>query len=331
VKEKAQMRQRQLGEHGPTVSALGLGTMGMSAGIYGEVNDEESIATIHHALDLGVTLVDTANIYGEGHNERLVGRAILGRRDEVVLATKFGIVPGEGGNLAADGRPEYAREQLDGSLSRLGVDHVDLYYVHRIDTSVPIEETVGALAEQVEAGKIRYIGLSEAGAETIRQAHTVHPISAVQTEYSLWSRDPETEVLPTLAELGIGFVPYMPLGAGFLTGGIRSFDDLAEDDFRRNLPRFQPGVIEQNVGAAVRVREIAAARGATSAQVALAWVLSRGEMIAPIFGTRRAANVEANVAAAEVELTAEEIAELDTLSSRASGERAPAFVRNLNQ
>ena len=325
------MQHRQLGEHGPTVSALGLGTMGMSAGIYGEVDDEESIATIHHALDLGITLIDTANIYGEGHNERLVGRAISERRDEVVLATKFGIVPGEGGNLAADGRPEYAREQLDGSLSRLGVDHIDLYYVHRIDTSVPIEETVGALAEQVEAGKIRYIGLSEASAETIRQAHAVHPISAIQTEYSLWSRDPEAEVLPTLEELGIGFVPYMPLGAGFLTGGIRSFDDLAEDDFRRNLPRFQPGVIEQNVEVADRIREIAAARGATGAQVALAWVLSRGEMIVPIFGTRRAPNVEANVAAVGLALTGEEIAELDALSSRASGERAPTFVRNLNQ
>ncbi len=325
------MQHRQLGEHGPTVSTLGLGTMGMSAGIYGEVDDEESIATIHHALDLGITLIDTANIYGDGHNERLVGRAISGRRDEVILATKFGIVPGEGANLAADGRPEYAREQLDGSLSRLGVDQVDLYYVHRIDTSVPIEETVGALAEQVEAGKIRYIGLSEAGAKTIRQAHAVHPISAVQTEYSLWSRDPETEVLPTVAELGIGFVSYMPLGAGFLTGGIRSFDDLAEDDFRRNLPRFQPGVIEQNVEVADRIREIGAARGATGAQVALAWVLSRGEMIVPIFGTRCAANVEANVAAVGFELTGEEIAELDTLSSRASGERAPTFVRNLNQ
>jgi aryl-alcohol dehydrogenase-like predicted oxidoreductase len=249
----------------------------------------------------------------------------------VVLATKFGIVPGEGGNLAADGRPEYAREQLDSSLSRLGVDHVDLYYVHRIDTSVPIEETVGALAEQVEAGKIQYIGLSEASAETIRQAHAVHPISAIQTEYSLWSRDPEAEVLPTLEELEIGFVPYMPLGAGFLTGGIRSFDDLAEDDFRRNLPRFQPGVIEQNVEVADRIREIAAARGATGAQVALAWVLSRGEMIVPIFGTRRAPNVEANVAAVGLALTGEEIAELDALSSRASGERAPTFVRNLNQ
>jgi aryl-alcohol dehydrogenase-like predicted oxidoreductase len=325
------MRYRQLGENGPTVSALGLDTMGMSAGIYGEVNDEESTATIHHALDLGITLVDTANIYGEGHNERLVGRAISGRRDEVVLATKFGIVPGEGGNLAADGRPEYAREQLDGSLSRLGVDHVDLYYVHRIDTSVPIEETVGALAEQVEAGKIRYIGLSEAGAETIRRAHAVHPISAVQTEYSLWSRDPEAGVLPTLAELGIGFVPYMLLGAGFLTGGIRSIDDLAEDDFRRNLPRFQPGVIEQNVEVADQVREMAAGREATSAQIALAWVLSRAEMIAPIFGTRHAANVEANVAAVEFELTVEEITELNTLSIRASGERAPAFVSDLNQ
>src|SRR5918998_4412723 len=203
------MQHRQLGEHGPTVSALGLGTMGMSAGIYGEVDDEESVATIHHALDLGVTLVDTANIYGEGHNERLVGRAIAGRRDEVTLATKFGIVPGEGGNLAANGRPEHVREQINGSLRRLGVDHVDLYYLHRVDADTPIEETVGAMGELVEAGKVKHIGLSEAGVETIRRAHEVHPIAAIQSEYSLWTRDPEQRIFPTLEELGIGFVPYM--------------------------------------------------------------------------------------------------------------------------
>jgi aryl-alcohol dehydrogenase-like predicted oxidoreductase len=325
------MKYRKLGDKGPEVSALGLGTMGMSPGLYGEVDDDESIATIQHALDLGVTLIDTANIYGEGHNERLVGRAIAGRRDEVTLATKFGIVRGEGGNLAANGRPEYVREQIDESLGRLRVDHVDLYYLHRVDADTPIEETVGTMAELVETGKVKHIGLSEAGVETIRRAHAVHPIAAIQSEYSLWTRDPEQKIFPTLEELGIGFVPYMPLGAGFLTGRIRSFEDLGPDDFRRSLPRFQPGNIEKNVELADRVKEISNSKGATPAQVALAWVLSKGEMVVPIFGTRRAQNVESNAQAVDLELSEDEVRELEALADGAAGERDPEFVRGLNQ
>jgi aryl-alcohol dehydrogenase-like predicted oxidoreductase len=325
------VKRRKLGENGPEVSALGLGTMGMSPGIYGEVDDEESINTINRALDLGIDFVDTANVYGAGHNERLVGHAIGGHRDEVVLATKFGIITDAQGNMAADGRPEYVREQLEGSLERLGFDHVDLYYVHRVDRSTPIEETIGAMAELVSEGKVRYLGISEAGEETIRRAHAVHPISAIQTEYSIWSRDPERKIFPTLKELGIGFVPYLPLGAGFLTGRIRRFEDLAEDDFRRNLPRYQPPNIEKNVELADRVREIAAAKGATAAQVALAWVLGKGETIVPIFGTRRAAAVEENAGAVELELTPDEVRKLDALADRAAGERDPEFVRGLNQ
>ena len=325
------MEYRKLGDKGPEVSALGLGTMGMSPGLYGEVDDDESIATIQHALDLGVTLIDTANIYGEGHNERLVGRAIACWRDEVALATKFGIVPGEGGDLAANGRPEYVHEQIDGSLRRLSVDNVDLYYLHRIDADTPIEETVGAMAELVEAGKVKHIGISEAGVETIRRAHAVHPIAAIQSEYSLWTRDPEQRIFPTLEELGIGFVPYMPLGAGFLTGKIRSFKDLGPDDFRRSLPRFQPGNIEKNVELADRVKEISNSKGATPAQVALAWVRLKGEMVVPIFGTRRAQNVESNAQAVDLELSADEVRELEALADRAAGERDPEFVRGLNQ
>lgn len=325
------MEYRTLGVNGPKVSALGLGTMGMSPGLYGEVDDDESVATINRALDLGITLIDTANIYGAGHNERLVGRAIAGRREEVVLATKFGIVPGEGGNLAANGRPEYVREQIEGSLERIGVDHVDLYYLHRVDRETPIEETVGAMAELVQAGKVGHIGISEAGEETIRRAHAVHPVAAIQTEYSLWTRDPEHRVFPTLEELGIGFVPYMPLGAGFLTGRIRSFEDLGPDDFRRNLPRYQPGNIEKNVELADRVKEISETRGATPAQVALAWVLSKGEMVVPIFGTRRSRNVESNAQAVDLELTEDEVRELETLADHAAGERDPEFVRGLNE
>ena len=325
------MEYRRLGENGPEVSALGLGTMGMSPGLYGEVDDDQSIATIEHALDIGINFIDTANIYGGGENERLVGRSIRNRREEVVLATKFGVVTDESGNMAADGRPEYAREQLEGSLERLGLDHVDLYYVHRVDEDTPIEETIGALSELVGEGKARYIGLSEADAETIRQAHAVHPIAAIQTEYSLWSRDPEQQIFPTLEELGIGFVPYMPLGAGFLTGKIRSFEDLGEDDFRKSLPRYQPGNIEKNVELADRVGEIANTKNAEPAQVALAWILSKGENIAPIFGTRHAANVKSNVGAVDLELTADELEELDALADRAAGDRTPEFLRGLNQ
>jgi len=322
------MQQRNLGSL--VVPALGLGTMGMSPAVYGAVDDAESIATIRHALDVGVTHIDTANIYGAGHNEELVGEAIAGRRDEVVLATKFGIVPGADGNLAADNSPAYMRQELEGSLRRLGVDHVDLYYVHRVDPDGEVEEIMGALAEQVQAGTIRHIGLSEADAQTIRRAHAVHPLAAVQSEYSLWSRGAEADVLPTLAELGIGFVPYMPLGAGFLTGAIRAFEDLDDDDFRRNLPRFQPGTIERNVAVADAVREIAARRGAEPAQVALAWVLSRADFVVPIFGTRRAANLDQNLGALDVALDADELAQLDALSAQVEGSRLPSFLEGLS-
>ena len=325
------MEYRRLGENGPEVSALGLGTMGMSPGIYGEVDDEESIKTINHAVDLGVNFFDTANVYGNGTNEELVSRAIGGRRDEVVLATKFGVVAGEDGNVAANGRPDYVREQIEGSLQRLGTDHVDLYYYHRVDENTPIEDTVGAMAELVTEGKVRFLGISEASEETIRRAHAVHPISAIQTEYSLWSREPESKIFPVLEELGIGFVPYMPLGSGFLTGKIRSFEDLPEGDFRRSVPRYQPGNIEKNVELADRVGEIAGSKNAAPAQVALAWILSKGESIAPIFGTRHAANVESNAEAADLELTSDELQELDALADRAAGERAPEAMSRLNQ
>jgi aryl-alcohol dehydrogenase-like predicted oxidoreductase len=300
-----------------TVSALGLGCMGMSE-FYGATSapgsdqERESVATIHRALDLGVTLLDTADIYGPHTNERLVGRAIAGRRDEVVLATKFGVVggPDAAGARRVDGRPAYVRAALDASLQRLGVDHVDLYYQHRIDPQVPVEETVGALAEAVAAGKIRHIGLSEAGADTIRRAHAVHPVTAVQTEYSLWTRDVEDAVLPTLRELGIGLVPYSPLGRGMLTGAITAASDLAEGDFRRANPRFAGEAFDANRALVERVQALAAERGVTAAQLALAWVLAQGEDVVPIPGTRRVRYLEQNVAAADVRLTDEDLAAL---------------------
>jgi aryl-alcohol dehydrogenase-like predicted oxidoreductase len=300
-----------------TVSALGLGCMGMSE-FYGATSapgsdqERESVATIHRALDLGVTLLDTADIYGPHTNERLVGRAIAGRRDEVVLATKFGVVrdPDAAGARRVDGRPAYVRAALDASLQRLGVDHVDLYYQHRVDPQVPVEETVGALAEAVAAGKIRHIGLSEAGADTIRRAHAVHPVTAVQTEYSLWTRDVEDAVLPTLRELGIGLVPYSPLGRGMLTGAITAASDLAEGDFRRANPRFAGEAFDANRALVERVQALAAERGVTAAQLALAWVLAQGEDVVPIPGTRRVRYLEQNVAAADVRLTDEDLAAL---------------------
>ncbi|MFF1530981.1 aldo/keto reductase [Cellulomonas sp. NPDC058312] len=300
-----------------TVSALGLGCMGMSE-FYGATSapgsdqERESVATIHRALDLGVTLLDTADIYGPHTNERLVGRAIAGRRDEVVLATKFGVVrdPDAAGARRVDGRPEYVRAALDASLQRLGVDHVDLYYQHRVDPQVPVEETVGALAEAVAAGKIRHIGLSEAGADTIRRAHAVHPVTAVQTEYSLWTRDVEDAVLPTLRELGIGLVPYSPLGRGMLTGSITAATDLADDDFRRANPRFSGDAFDANRVLVERVQALAEDRGVTAAQLALAWVLAQGQDVVPIPGTRRVRYLEQNVAAADVRLTAEDLAAL---------------------
>ena len=315
------MLQRTLGQQGLVSSAEGLGCMGMSE-FYGPGDEQESIATIQRALDLGVTMLDTADMYGHGANEALVGRAIGGRREEVVLATKFGIVrdPENPTARGVNGRPEYVRRACEASLRRLGVDHIDLYYQHRVDPDVPIEETVGAMAELVEQGKVLHLGLSEASAQTIRRAHAVHPITALQSEYSLWTRDVEAEVLPTLRELGIGLVAYSPLGRGFLTGQITSTESLAADDFRRSNPRFQGENLTRNLAIVQRVREIAAGHEATAGQVALAWVLARGEDIVPIPGTKRRAYLEQNVAAVELELSAEDLRALDEVGAPA-GER----------
>jgi aryl-alcohol dehydrogenase-like predicted oxidoreductase len=298
----------------------------MSPAVYGPVDDTESIRTIHRALDLGVTFLDTAELYGAGHNEELVGKAISGRRQEVFLATKFGISRPSGGtgyrNLVVDGRPETVRRSIEGSLRRLQVDHVDLYYQHRIDLTVPVEETVGAMAQLVREGKVRYLGLSEANADTIRRANAVHPIAAVQSELSLWSRDVETNgVAETLQELGIALVPYSPLGRGFLSGDVRSLDDLAADDFRRSLPRFAPENFGQNLELVDRVREMAETKQATPSQIALAWVLAQGEMIIPIPGTKRVGRLEENAGAAAVELTQVELSALDALAGIAKGAR----------
>jgi aryl-alcohol dehydrogenase-like predicted oxidoreductase len=306
------MQYVKLGSQGLTVSRQGLGCMGMSE-FYGERDDAESVATIHRALELGVTLLDTADIYGPEANERLVGRAIADRRDRVVLATKFGIVrdPADPTARGVNGRPEYVKARCEASLARLGVDHIDLYYQHRVDPNVPIEETVGAMAELVAAGKVRYLGLSEAAPDTIRRAHAVHPISALQTEYSLFARDPEAEIVPALRELGIGFVPYSPLGRGFLTGSFRSLDDLGEDDFRRGQPRFQGDNLAANLGIVAHVEAVARAHDATPAQVALAWVHAQGQDMVPIPGTKRRRYLEQNVAALDLVLTAEELRGLE--------------------
>lgn len=317
------MQLRKLGANGPEISALGLGCMGMSE-FYGAADERESIATIHRALDLGVTFLDTADMYGRGANEELVGKAIAGQRNEVFLATKFGIVRTDDPTYRGfNGRPEYVHAACDTSLKRLKVDHIDLYYQHRVDTSVPIEETVGAMAELVQQGKVRYLGLSEAAPANIRRAHAVHPITALQSEYSLWSRDPEDEVLPTLRELGIGFVPYSPLGRGFLSGQIKSLDDLAPDDFRRRLPRFQGEHFARNLQLVALVNEIADARGVTPGQLALAWLLAQGDDIVPIPGTKRRTYLEENAGAVSITLTAEELAQIEEVSPKgaAAGNR----------
>src|SRR3954454_1137431 len=303
------MERRTLGQ-GLEVSAQGLGCMGMSAW-YGPTDEQESLATIHRALDLGIDFLDTADVYGQGANEQLVGKAIAGRRDEVVLATKFGNRWFDDGSRTLDGSPEYVRQAIDASLQRLGVDHVDLYYHHRVDANTPIEETVGAMAELVAAGKVKQLGLSEAGPETIRRAHAVHPIAALQSEWSLWTRDPEGEVVDTVRELGIGFVAYSPLGRGFLAGRFSSPDELSEDDFRRNHPRMSGENFERNRALADRVRALADEKHCTPAQLALAWVLSRGDDVVPIPGTKRRTYLEQNAAASDVELTDEELRELD--------------------
>jgi aryl-alcohol dehydrogenase-like predicted oxidoreductase len=328
------MQHRKLGKRGLDVSALGLGCMGMSE-FYSNAGEEEAIATIQHALDRGVTLIDTADMYGPFTNEKLVGRAIGGRRDEVVLATKFGNVRGnDGAFLGIDGSPDYVRRACDASLQRLGVDTIDLYFQHRVDPKVPIEETVGAMAGLVAAGKVRHLGLSEASAATVRRAAAVHPIAALQSEYSLWTRDVEDDLLPTVRELGMGFVAYSPLGRGFLTGRYRKPEDLPEGDRRRMFPRFQGDMFAHNLHLVERVEAMAKSKGVTAAQLALAWVLHQGDDVVPIFGTSRRTNLDANLGALDVKLSDADLRELDAVVPKgsAAGTRYPeAGMQNVNR
>ena len=320
------MEARELGKSGLFVSALGLGCMGMSD-FYGDGDEVELIATIHRAIELGVTFLDTADIYGMGRNEELVGKAIKDRRDKVVLATKFGNVrKADGTFVGVNGKPDYVRSACEASLRRLQVDMIDLYYQHRVDPDTPIEDTVGAMAELVKVGKVRYLGLSEAGPDTIRRAQRVHPIAALQTEYSLWSRDPEGELLETVRELGIGFVAYSPLGRGFLTAKITSLDDLSDDDWRRTMPRFEQENFRRNMELVERIRALAAKKGCSPAQLALAWVLAQGDDIVPIPGTKRRRYLEENIGALDVHLSPEELAEIDTIlpAGAAAGSRYSA-------
>ena len=327
------MRLRKIGHSTLKVSALGLGCMGMSE-FYGPQQEEESVATIHRALDLGVNFLDTADAYGRGDNEKLVGQAIKGRRDQVVLATKFGNMrDGEGRFLGVNGRPEYVRQACEASLRRLQMETIDLYYQHRVDRTVPIEETVGAMSRLVEEGKVRYLGLSEAAPATIRRAHSTHPISALQTEYSLWTRDPEEQLLPLCAELGITFVAYSPLGRGFLTGRFKRFEDLAPDDWRRSSPRFQGENFKRNLDLVRRVEQMAAKKGAKPSQLALAWVLAQGEGIVPIPGTANRTHLEENLAALDLSLTASDLAQLNEAAPQgaAAGDRyAEAAMKVVN-
>ena len=325
------MEMRKLGKQGLTVSALGLGCMGMSE-FYGQADDKKSIETIHRALDLGITFIDTADMYGPYKNEKLVGKALSGQRDKVILATKFGIVrSGDSGGRSVNGRPEYVKAACDASLQRLGVDHIDLYYQHRVDPNVPIEDTVGAMADLVQAGKVRFLGLSEASPQTIRRAYQVHPISALQTEYSLWTRDPENEILETIRDLGIGFVAYSPLGRGFLTGRFKKYEDIPEDDYRRYSPRFQGENFRKNLDLVIKVSEIAKRKGVKPGQLALAWVLAQGKDIVPIPGTTIPEHLKENIEALNIKLSDEDLDEINQVmpEGAASGLRYPESMMHL--